>query len=164
MEFLITAYIYPLERREMLSNHLGFWFDNPRTELEISVVKDYLEDAYESGYDYKFPIHSDNPIMTLEEALMKFAENLGKTDAYIVEQFKGYQRDNLFEFLAKMVIIARFDDEGIGEELRRKAMETRQEGVKRFFVLDEKHSLIKKPEMLVNYCFFAFFTYTYSGQ
>ena len=43
MEFLITRYIYPLKEKIILSDKLGFSLDNPRSEYEISLVKEYLE-------------------------------------------------------------------------------------------------------------------------
>ena len=87
MEFLLTSYIYPLKEPLILSRHLGFSLDNPRTELEVKVVKDYLLRAYESGYDYKFPVHSDERIMTIEGILEGFRNTLSSNDPVVAETF-----------------------------------------------------------------------------
>ena len=81
MEFLLTRYIYPIPEPMILSERLGFSFDNPRTTDEISEVKDYLVRAYESGYDYRFPIHSDEPIMTLDDMVQRFHTKFSSEDA-----------------------------------------------------------------------------------
>jgi hypothetical protein len=152
MEFLITQYIYPLAERLPLSRRLGFWLDNPRTELEISVVEDYLMRAYESGYDYKLPVSSDEPIVTIEDTLLRFYNSLSHEDEYVSRFFETYTREGIFTFLARMWVIARFDDEGIGDELREEHQKMRAEGVHGFFVLDDAHPLIAKSEALADYC------------
>jgi hypothetical protein len=118
MEFLITSYIYPLKEPLVLSPHLGFNLDNPRTELEVTVVKDYLLRAYESGYDYKLPIHSDEPIVTIEGILEDFRNVLSADDPVVAETFMRYNRDHIFNFLASIWVVVRFEDEGLGETLR----------------------------------------------
>lgn len=152
MEFLITQYIYPLQEKLILSQHLGFWLDNPRTELEISAVSDYLLRAYESGYDYKFPIYSDEQIITVEDILFGFRDALSNSDPYLEKIFRTYDRENVFEFLAKMWVIARYDDKGLGDELREEHKKMRAQGTHSFFLLDDDHPLITRPIALANYC------------
>lgn len=152
MEFLITQYIYPLQDKVVLSKNLGFWLDNPRTELEISAVSDYLLRAYESGYDYKFPVYSDEPIITIEGILFDFRDALSNSDASLEKVFRMYDRENVFEFLAKMWVIARYDDKGLGDELREEHKKMRDKGTNGFFLLDDNHPLITRPEALANYC------------
>ena len=80
MEFLLTFFIYPLQEPLTLSKQLGFTLDNPRTDDEIEMVKEYLLRAYESGYDYTLPIHSKEDIVTVESILIIFRNALSEKD------------------------------------------------------------------------------------
>lgn len=153
MEFLLTSYIYPLKDPVLLSSHLGFCLDNPRTELELKVVSDYLLRAYESGYDFKFPVQSEEPIVTIENALSDFREAFSSRDMFVAETFKNYSSDTVFDFLASIWIIARFDDEGLGNELRQEHQRMRDNSTFGFIMLEDEHPLIKKSEDLASYCF-----------
>lgn len=153
MEFLITSYIYPLIEPIVLSRHLGFSLDNPRTELEVEVVKDYLLRAYESGYDYKLPIHSDEPIVTIEGILENFRNTFSSNDPIVAETFTRYNRDHVFDFLASIWVVARFEDEGLGEALRQDHRRMQDEGSLGFFMLEDDHPLVQRPKDLANYCF-----------
>jgi hypothetical protein len=48
--------------------------------LEVKVVKDYVLRAYASGYDDKFPVHSDEPIGTIEGILEDFRNTLSPVE------------------------------------------------------------------------------------
>ena len=137
MEFLLTSYIYPLKEPLVLSRRFGFSLDNPRTELETEVVKGYLLGAYESGYDYKFPVHSDEPIVTIEGILEDFRNTLSSNDPVVAETFTRYNREHIFDFLASIWVVARFEDEGLGEELRQEHRRMRAEGSLGFFMLGD---------------------------
>lgn len=152
MEFFLTKYIYPLSEPIALSNHLGFCLDNPREREEIEIVRDYLVRAYESDYDYKFPISSTDDIFTLEYAIDNFRNQVDPTDSYIHKIFESYSKDNIFEFLAQIWIIIRFDDGGLGAELREEHEKERQAGKRTVFLLDDDHPIIRGEEKLGSYC------------
>ena len=42
MTFAISKYIYPLESSILLSESLNYTIDNPRTEQEIELVKNFI--------------------------------------------------------------------------------------------------------------------------
>ncbi|MEH2383374.1 MAG: hypothetical protein V7K27_31550 [Nostoc sp.] len=149
---MLTSFIYPLQKPLTLSKQLGFNLDNPQTSEEIEAVKDYLLRAYESGYDYRFPIHSEEDIVTLESILITFRNSLSEEDSYLANKFTQYERNNIFDFLASIWIIARFEDEGIGNALREEHKKMLEEGVAGFFLLDDDHPLLKNEENLANYC------------
>ncbi|MBG1260672.1 hypothetical protein [Nostoc commune] len=153
MEFLVTTFLYPLSEPIVLSKKLGFSLDNPRTEYEIEGIRSYLLRAYESGYDYKFPICSDEPIVTLESILLQFRDTLSKEDTYVDQMFVHYEQANIFDFLARIWVIARFEDEGIGETLRSEHRRMLEEGTRGFFMLEDDHPLVKNVENLANYCY-----------
>lgn len=153
MEFLITGFIYPLSEPIILSEKLGFRLDNPHTDFEISIIEEYLNRAYESGYDYKFPIFSDEPIVTLEEILFNFREKFTAEGQYVADYFETYNRDSFFKFLAGIWVIARFDDEGLGQELREAHKELVKEGHHGFIMLEDDHPIIQNSKKLTNFCY-----------
>lgn len=148
MEFLLTRYIYPVPHRIQLSEHLGFSIDNPCTSDEITVVENYLIRAYESGYDYRFPVHSDEPIVTIEDSLFIFRDKFIHEDEYIAKVFDAYSRENIFRFLAAIWMIVRFDDDGLGQELRERHKEMREQGHRVIFELDDAHPTLAKGRKL----------------
>ena len=152
MEFLLTQYIYPLEEPIQLSENLGFFLDNPRSELEISVIEDYILRAHESGYDYKFPPYSDEPIVTIENILIGFRDVFSDEDEYVAKVYEDFDRENPFNFLAKICVVVRFDDKGLGNELREEHRKMQENGEHGFFMLDEDHPLESDPKILADYC------------
>lgn len=121
MNFLTTFYVYPLPEKIVLSPHLNLCLDNPRTADEISTVKDYLLEAYEEERKERSLFHAHRPIEDFERILFEFRDAFSGTDKYIAEFFDSYEREHIFEFIASMWVIARFDDEGqtqfINEEM-----------------------------------------------
>jgi hypothetical protein len=152
MEFLLTSFLYPLQEPLTLSRQLGFSLDNPRTGDEIEAVKEYLLSAYHSGYDYKFPIYSEENIVTLESILIAFRNALSEEDSHLKDKFAQYERESIFNFIASIWIIARFEDEDTGEALRKKHKKMREDGISSFSLLDDDHPLVKNAENLGNYC------------
>ncbi len=60
MEFLLTSYIYPLERPVELSPTLRFSLDNPRTEHEINVIRDYLSRSFNLEDTNNLPLDTED--------------------------------------------------------------------------------------------------------
>lgn len=111
MNFLLTKYIYPLREPLVLSKHLGIYLDNPRTDDEMTVVAWYLRDALRGAYqwdDQRLP-----PV--LDDLRRSYADG----DEYIKEFWHLQGGEDPIELLARMWVVARFDDEGRHEALRR---------------------------------------------
>lgn len=153
MNFLMTFYIYPLSEEIVLSHHLSFNLDNPRTDEEISIVKDYLLKAYDSEGDEQIPIHSNEPIETLENILLDFQEEFSGSDEYIARFFHSYERDKIFEFIAKMWVIARFDDEGEIQLINEGLRQREAQGLSSVVWLDNDHPIVHNSERLVSYSY-----------
>jgi hypothetical protein len=153
MEFLVTTFIYPLSEPIILSKKLGFKLDNPKTDYEIGGVKDYLLRAYNSGYDYRLPIHSNKPIITIESLLFKFRDIFSKRDTHVARKFISYKRENIFDFLSSIWVIARFDDNGTGEILRTEHQRLLEEGSNSLSILEEDHPLVINAKNLAHYCY-----------
>jgi len=163
MNFLLTFYIYPLKEKITLSESQRFYLDNPRTEEEISVLKDYLIRAYESGYDLRLPIHSDEESVTIEDLLFGFRDEFSQEDKYVREFFQLYERERVFEFIARMWVVARFDNEGEDERMNNEHKKMLEEGEMSFVLLGDDHPMsfallgddhpiVVNSERLANYC------------
>ncbi len=153
MNFLMTGYIFPLSEKIELSNKLNLYLDNPRTEKEVEVVRDYIEAAYSIESAWRFPVHSDLDIVTLEGFIEGFCQNFSQRDSYIEEFCRSYSRDNIYEFMAKMWIVARYDDEGQHAYLEEEARRLREAGQFGFFMLDENSPIERNSKQLVDYSY-----------
>ena len=108
MSFAITKYIYPIEKPIELSKSLGFILDNPRTEKEIQIVKDYIEETLKE---------KDRPDdSTMASILFRYGVSLSDLkkrirvkDEYAFKYFDNYKGsfDNL---LSETWIIIRFQE------------------------------------------------------
>ena len=47
MTFVITKYIYPLDKSITLSNCFNYVLDNPRSEEEIALVRKFINATFE---------------------------------------------------------------------------------------------------------------------
>jgi hypothetical protein len=149
--FLLTEYFFPMSEPIILSDSLRFTFDNPRTEKEIAYAKKFITNQYDSGLIGVFPPHSKEDIITLELIVKSFRDAYSKENEYVRSFFKGYKRKNLFDYLAKMWCVVRFDDEGEVQRIEESYQEMREKGQKGFVLLNEGHPILEHSESLVNY-------------
>ncbi len=155
MNFFLTTYIYPIEEALELSKKLGFKLDNPRTEEEISLVYENIkvsmdspDEMYKYDNQFRFPIKEIHPdYMSLETNLKTFYQNSSK-DKYIEEFYQKNKNDSELLQLAKMWIIARFDDEGTLIELKEDSL--KENGL---ILLEDEHPLVKNSNNLISYSY-----------
>jgi hypothetical protein len=152
MNFLTTSYVYPLPEKIILSRQLDFCLDNPRTPDEVSTVKEYLVEAYEVERKERSVLHSYRTVEDLERILFEFRDAFFSTDEYIVKVFDSYERERIFEFIASMWVIARFDDEGQTQYLKEEIEKLEHLGKYQAF-LEDDHPIVRNSTRLVNYSY-----------
>ena len=162
MNFLLTKYIYPIEAVIPLSEKLKFYLDNPRTEEEIALVRAHVEkslnspdEAYDDIHYMRIPIYSkDAPegTLTVESSLHYLEENYSPLDICVRDFFQKNKDKDLIGKLTRMWIIARYDDEGEHEELKRIAEDSRKQGESGFFMLGTENPIVRNSENLIGYC------------
>jgi Apea-like HEPN len=153
MEFLLTKFICPLEESIVLSAHLQYGFDNPRTDDEIRSVAEFLTRCHleqASGRDAEF---SDLLISFDEERLFKYRDLYSPNSSHIESVFAGYRRESIFDFIASISIIVRFDDGGAGAEIRRLSQQMHEEGNPGIFLLEDDDPLVVGFRNIANYCY-----------
>jgi hypothetical protein len=148
---LMTTYLYPLAERIPLSKQLNAYLDNPRTDEEIGAVVEYIRRAYSVDSAWRFPEHSDEDIVTLESLFLRFCDNFSPVDPYVAEFCKSYERDKLFDYMARMWIVARYDDEGQIEAEREFRKQRREKGEIGFTIFGEDHPILKNSRELAEY-------------
>jgi hypothetical protein len=160
MNFLMTFYIYPLPEKLTLSRYLNFYLDNPRTEDEVSTVKDYLLQAYQSEREERFVLHSYKPPEDLESILFEFRDVFAGSDEYVSKFFESYNREQIFEFIARIWVIARFDDEGQARLIREGFKLIHEESIGMplasefaYILLEDDHPIVRNSERLINYSY-----------
>jgi len=153
MNFLTTCYVYPLVEKICISKSLNAYLDNPRTEEEVSAVKEYIEKAYSIDTAFRFPPYSDEDILTLESFILDFRQFYSDRDPYVSKFCASYMRETLFDFLARMWIVARFDDKGQIDFLKKEGRKLAQEGKQGFFMLEEESPIIVGARQLADYSY-----------
>lgn len=152
MNLLMTRYVYPLREKFLLSSKLNAYLDNPRSEEEISAVASYLERSLNLPASMSPPLYSEEDIVTLESVMLSFCSNLSEKDPYIKELWETYERKNLYEFTARMWIVARYDDEGgieAARERRREREEAGEVGIIELY--KDEHPILKNSGRLADY-------------
>jgi hypothetical protein len=49
--FTLTSFLCPLKEKVVLSENLGYYLDNPRTEYEVKLVYEYIKASYNSDFN-----------------------------------------------------------------------------------------------------------------
>jgi len=163
MNFLLTKYIYPLQDKRVLSQKLNIALDNPRTIEEIEAVAEYLrysESAKHADYDHNWRLplteeveECESELLTLDGIVSSFLNRYASLDTFVKKFHKENQENDVFTTLAKMWVVARYDDEGQIQVLREEALELSEEGERGFFLLEDDHPIVKNSKTLVNYSY-----------
>lgn len=162
MNFILTRYIYPLENKRLLSDKLNICLDNPRTEEEIETVAEYLRYSQsakhaEYGHHGRLPLDSEvkgkYDVLTIEQVLHDFFRHYSSTDAFVKKLHEQSREEDVFRTLAKMWIVARYDDEGQIQALREESTQLVEEGQLSFIMLEDEHPIVKNSRILVNYSY-----------
>lgn len=135
MNFLLTNYIYPLEEKIALSENLNFFLDNPRTDEEINAVHEYLHKAYHNSDEY-YEFEEDE----INEDLTDAVNNLLNENDCIKEfytKISPNKKLDCYELLARIWIIARYDDGGYFPD----------------FTKEMKPTIIRNSSQLVDYSY-----------
>jgi len=145
MNFLLTNYIYPLKEKVLLSKELDIYFDNPRTDKEIHAVTQYIIQAYsiESAFQFSEEI--------IQHEVKEFLDEYSKKEDYIREFYAVSGNLNQYEILARMWIVARYNDEGLHIALNEEGKKMREEGQHGFFLLEDDSPIIRNSRQLVDY-------------
>lgn len=158
MKFFLTTYLYPIENEITLSKSLRFSLDNPRTEEEFSIIKEYLSVSVNSPnemyslHNYMRPsVEELENSLSITDSLKKFRKVFSHNDSYVEQFFSRIESDDVLMKLAKMWIIARYDDEGESERLSKISQEEAEKGVHGFFMLGDDNPVIRNAKNLVNY-------------
>lgn len=108
---ILTKYIYPLEKEILISEELGIKFDNPRTEKEIELIKNFIFPSLK----FENEISLSKKIVPLPLRTMLNLDYLKKyldsnpLDEY-AKQFICNDKDlSYLDLVAKSWIIIRFD-------------------------------------------------------
>jgi hypothetical protein len=147
MNFLLTNYIYPMRERLLLSGNLEIYLDNPRTDEEIEAVREYIVQAY-SSVESIFQFSEEIFEQTMKDLLNKYSQ----ADEYIGEFYNNNSHLNQYEILARMWIVARYNDEGLHKEITEANRKLREEGKSYSFLIEGDDSpIIISSRQLADY-------------
>lgn len=151
MNFLMTKYVYPLREKVLLSSKLNAYLDNPRTEEEISAVASYLKRSLDLATSMSPPLYSEEYSVTVETIMLNFCSSLAGEDDYANALWNTYKRENLYEFMASMWIVARYDDEGEIQAAKDRAKERREADIVGVELYPEENPILKNSGRLADY-------------
>lgn len=154
MNFFITCYIYPLGEKVIFSEELGFYFDNPRNARDIEIVKAHWEKAYANIRNKNaISINQEDTPFAFEPLLLMFRDKFAPIDNNVSQAFKNYNGEDFFGFLAKITILAYFDDTGETARIDTQLKNLRESGKENIFVLLEDDNPIEvNSRKLLHYC------------
>lgn len=116
MGHLYTWYYYPLVERIPISNSLAFYLDNPRTDKEVKAAEQFLLRMRDSEAScFSLVANSKDDIDSIEQVLFRFRDGFIEIDQYVEQRFSTYGREEIINFIARMLIIARYPSSGTGE-------------------------------------------------
>jgi hypothetical protein len=152
MNFLLTHYLYPLQHSLLLSHQLRVTLDNPRTAEEIAAVATFLEasNTAESS-SMRLPVCSDAGHITIERLIHDFARKYAPRDPYVKMFCQSYTRDRVYQFLAAMWIVARYDDAYEYALLDLEHQEMQRAEQQALVILGDEHPIVKNSRQLTDY-------------
>lgn len=151
MRFLYTWYYYPLREPIALSHHLGFYLDNPRTKQEIKNVSEFLlKRRADRSY---FPLigQSKDDTGSLEWCLFRFRDKFVELDKYVQKQFASYKREKIVEFIARMLVIARYPETESCQTLIKKYGRIKEKELKEIVVLPGEYPEVTNNDRLEDF-------------
>lgn len=110
MAITLTKYIYPLKEKILLSKHLDYYIDNPRTEEEVLFVKDYVSPALKRHYESSMPNH--NPMLSAAFAIGKWRDYIKGRDEYVYEYLNSNRSTPIDDIVSQSWVIIRYNDNG----------------------------------------------------
>jgi hypothetical protein len=151
MSFLFTTWIYPIRTPIVLLENPRFILDNARSHEEIRLVASVLKGSYEDQLRSFFPPSAEEGVTSLDWIISEFRKRFGTADSYVEKVLSDHSPETVFESFAKIWVLARYDDEGQEEILRRASDNIRNEGSEGFIVLEDDHPIIRNSTELRNY-------------
>ena len=113
VNFIMTSFMYPLDKNNRMKIFGDLYFDNPRTTEEVEYVAEYLKKTNRS----ERPCFADRPGLVPEDCmtLMTIYDNFYENNKYAstVREFheKNKRIKNIYKKLAKMMVVVRVDNE-----------------------------------------------------
>lgn len=95
---------------------------------------------------------AEDAFVSIKSALIEFQNRLSCFDPVVRQRFDSYTGEDILAFLASIWVVARFDDDGVGELLRQEHDTMNEKGMHGFFLLEDDHPLVMKPDLLGNFC------------
>ncbi|SEK25297.1 HEPN domain-containing protein [Parapedobacter koreensis] len=116
MAFTLTHFIYPLKDKIILSNSMGYALDNPRSQEEENLIKEFVIKSVNWGGGN----NDDNPALGVAFGLRELTDYLKANDKTAFDIIQEYHTDNTIDIIVKAWIILRYQDDGFFEQILEK--------------------------------------------
>lgn len=107
----LTKYIYPLENPIILSSELGYVLDNPRTEQEIELIKNFIMPSVNAEAEKSMAVKVSPAHVRIMLNLEHFIHHISllPQEEYAHNFYQENHKTESLELLAKSWIIVRFN-------------------------------------------------------
>lgn len=118
MTFALTKYIYPLEKEITLSESMHFILDNPRTDEEIKIIKDYISNTLKE-YEFEPIVDTPNLAHRVWDSIFSLRKYLREKekDCYAIKYYDANKEKKIIDILSETWIIIRFNDDEIFDKI-----------------------------------------------
>ena len=111
MQYFLTNFLFPIEQPLTVSREVPIIFDNPRSKTEIEHVRTILTEHLKKHPWFKkkssFNLHKEY----LKKSIIKIETPTYSDSQYVMNYFQGYKDEEFFDFIAKMWVIIKYDDD-----------------------------------------------------
>lgn len=151
MNLVFTRWLYPLRNPIVLCDNPRFILDNPRSAKEVKEVAALLKDNYIQQLRGFFPPTAEKKYISLDWMISKFRARFGRSDEYVREVLGGHRPKLVFHSLARIWIVARYDDEGAEKQIEESREQLRSDGKIGLILLEEDNPIVRNSTKLQNY-------------
>lgn len=155
MNFILTKYIYPIMKKVCISKKFGVYLDNPRSDEEIESIKRFIKSSNETAERLGWaPNNKDlgsDDYITIENTIKEFKKNYC-SDINVKVFFQKNDFDDIYGLLAKMWVIARYNDEGELDNIKEQYELIRKENIPALIMIDDKSPISRNSKLMKDYC------------
>ena len=111
MPYFLTSFLHPIEVPISISMEVPITFDNPRNNYEIQNIKNILIEHLKKQEWFKKKSNFSSMKEDLKKSFSKIETDIYTDSAYVIKFFKDYKDEKFFEFISKMWVILRYEDD-----------------------------------------------------
>lgn len=111
MQYFLSNFLFPIKQPITVSREVPIIFDNPRSKTEIEHVRTILTEHLKKHQWFKKRSSFNLNKEYLKKSLIKIESSNYVDSQYVVNYFQGYKDEDFFDFISKMWVIIRYEED-----------------------------------------------------